>query len=684
MCRQKRLAKQALSVELSAQSAPTHFADPRYTPDDSAWETVVKKGNKGSKASTVPKPSPPPAPAATASQTLQPQSSGLSQTGRTASGVLPVPLATAQQQPGGVQAPGGGHSGRAKSADPSSGGGDGGLSGDSASMGHMRRISQDEDALSTRSSVVDRSLFQQQSRPDSAESSSAAVQEAAGRAGLLGHAPAAKPSNWAGLLKPQQQQQQDVQQAEASSQKLAPAIVSEGAFPQLSAAAASLPPSQLSLSSEFKPQGPVEADLPSIPGPPFASAGHAHHAHRGPGSNGSETTAESAASEQRSQVHITQQLHANAAIWGTSLSAGTLSGIQLPQQQQISVNPFQAASSASSSSAAAPPAGLWEAQSSLVLPPSSALPWPPSQAPPKPPAATLKSALPIDAQPFIPQAHLSNSASQGQRLPFTHHEVPNQQLGNQPQSGAMLHQQGMPTSGPFMQSHSFSRPQQPPSSASGGYRSNGVFDPLPHPQQQQLNTLNRGLDGNAALQQMQRQRLLQQQQQASLLPRHQQQQQQLADIWLQPSAGLQQNGSASRATGAFATHQQPPNPKGKAMPNGPFAAHQSAAAAFHQQQQQAPFLQQQFNGLHSQPQSRSTRPGLNGSVHGNQYGGMPLNGSGVNGIANGHLSSAGTQSEEDELLSGVFAKVWEDNLQVMQCALHAEGAVTACQSRSLF
>lgn len=675
-------------MEQSAQSAPTHFADPRYTADDSAWETVVKKGNKGSKASTAPKPGPPAAPPATAaaSQTLQPQSSGLSQTGRTASGVLPQHL-VASQQSGGVQASGGGHSARAKSADRSSAGGDGGLSGDSASVGHMRRISQDEDALSTRSSIVDRSLFQQQSRPESAESSSAAVQEAAGRAGLPGPAPAAKPSNWAGLLKPPQQQQ-DVQQGEASSQKVAPPIVSEGAFPQLTGAAASLTPSQLSLSSEFKPQGLLEADPPSIPGPPCASAGHAHHAHRGPGSNGSGTTAESAASEQRSQVQFTQQLHANAAIWGTSLSAGTLTGIQLPQQQQISVNPFQAASSASSS--AAPPAGLWEAQSTLVLTPQSALPRPPSQAPPKPPGATPKSALPVDAQPFIPQAHLSNPASQGQRLPFTPQEGvnPNQQLGNQPQAGTTPHQQGMPTSVPFMQSHSFSRPQ-PPSSASGGYRSNGVFDSLSHPQQQQLNSLNRGLDGNAALQQMQRQRLLQQQQQqqqASLLPRHLQQQQ-LADIWLQPSVALKQNGSTSRATGAFAAHQQPANAKGKGVPNGPFAAaHQSAAAAFHQQQQQqqAPFLQQQYSGLHSQSQSRSNRQGLNGSVNGNQYANVPLNGSGVNGTANGHLSSAGTQSEEDELLSGVFAKVWEDNLQVMQCALHADGVVTATYSQYTF
>ena len=650
-------------MEQSAQSAPPHFADPRYTPDDSAWETVVKKGNKGSKASTAPKlnpPAAPPAPTAAASQALQPQSSGLSQTGRTASGVLPSPLASQQQ-------PGGGHSARGKSADPSSsGGGDGALSGDSASMGHRRKISQDEDTLSTRSSTVDRPLFQQPSRPQSADSSSAALQEAAGRAGLQAPAPAAKPSNWAGLLKPpqhqQQQQQQDSQQAEASSQRVAPPVVSEGAFPQLSAAAASLTPSQLGLSSEARSQGPLEADLPSMPGAPFAPA--AHHAHRGSASIGSETTAESVASEQRSQVHITQQLHANAAIWGSSLAANNLSGLQLPQQQQISVNPFQAASSACSSSAA--PAGLWEAQSTLAPPPSSGAPRPPSQAAPKPPVATLKSALPVNAQPFIPQAHLSSSASQGQRLPFTPQESPNQQLGSQPQAGAMPHQQGMPMSGPFMQSHSFSRPQQPPSSATGGYRSNAGFDPLPHPQQQQQNSLNRGLDGNSALQQLQHQRILQQQQQhqqATLLPR--QQQQQLADIWLQPSIGLQQNASASRATGAFASHQQPPTAKGKAVPNGPFAAHQSPVAAFHQQpQQQLPFLQQQYNGLPLQPQSRSNRPGLNGSVNGNQYGSASLNGAGVNGGANGHMSSAGTQSEEDELLSGVFAKVWEDNLQV--------------------
>ena len=683
MCRQKRLAKQALSAEQSAQSAPSHLADSRYSPDDTAWETVVKKGNKGSKGNSAAAPKLSPAAAqpvtAAASQSLQPQHSGLSQTSRTASGVLPV-LAS-HQQSGGVQQPAGVVATGAKSADPSNA--DGGFLGESVAAGHRRKVSQDDDALSTRSSVMEQGMLQQQSKAEGAESS-AAAQEAAARAGLAApSAPAAKPSNWAGLLKPpqQQQQQQDWQhEADASSQKVVAPAVCEGAFPQLTTAASTgldnLSPlqqsaSDLSLSfdkSQGLSQVPSEAEVPSVPGSPAASMSHAQ---KSLDSNSSETTAGGAAHEERSQVHMTQQLHANAAIWGTGLSAGTLGGIQLPQQAQISVNPFQAASS-QASSAAPPAAGLWDPQLTLQPGPTSAPPRP-SQAPPTKPA--VKSMLPVNAQPFVPQALLSTSASQGQRLPFAPQD--NQQLANHPQSAPLSHQHGLPTASPFMQSHGFGRSQQLPSSAAGVYSSGGSFETLARPQQQQQQpqSLSRGFDGNAALQQMQRQRLLQQQQsqqqlqqQAGLLPRQQQQQQQqqqqLADIWLQPNLGVQQNGSTSRPAGSHTSHQQPPASKGKAAANGPFGAHQPPASAFHhqQQQQQSPFLQQQYKGLHQQQQGR-------GSGSGNHFGDASMN-----GMANGQHSSAGTQSEEDELLSGVFAKVWEDNLQVC-CAL--------CMLRSL-
>lgn len=663
MCRQKRLAKQALSAEQSAQSASSQLADSRYSPDDTAWETVVKKGNKGSKGNSAAAPKLSPAAAqpvsTAASQSLQPQHSGLSQTGRTASGVLP-PLAS-HQQSGGLQQPAGSLASRAKSADPSRA--DGGFSGESVVAGHSRRVSQDEDALSTRSSVLERSVLQQQSKAEAGEPS-AAAQEVAASAGLpAASAPAAKPSNWAGLLKPpQHQQQQDWQHEEdASSQKVVAPIVCEGAFPQLTSTASmsldNLAPlqqsaSELSLSfdkSQGLSQAPFEAEVPSIPGSPVASMSHAQ---KSLGSHSSETTANGAAHEQRSQVHITQQLHANAAIWGTGLSAGTLSGIQLPQQAQISVNPFQAASLPAAQSAA----GLWDPQLTLQTAPTSAPPRP-SQAPPTKPA--VKSMLPVNAQPFVPQARLSAPASQGQRLPFASQD--NQQLASQPQLAPLSHQHGPPTASPFMQSHSFGRSQQPPSSAAGVYNSSSSFDALTRPQQQQPQSLSRGFDGNAALQQVQRQRLLQpqqtqqQQQQTGLLPRQQQQQQQLADIWLQPSLGVHQNGSTSRPASSLASHQQPPASKGKAAAKGPFGAHQPPASAFQQQQQQqSPFLQQQYSGLHHQQQGRGS---------GNHFGAASMN-----GMANGHRSSAGTQSEEDELLSGVFAKVWEDNLQVC-CAL---------------
>ena len=666
MCRQKRLAKQALSAEQSAQSAPSHLADSRYSPDDTAWETVVKKGNKSSKgnsaAASKPLPSAAQPAAAAASQSLQPHHSGLSQTGRTASGVLP-PLAS-HQQSGGVQQPAGGLATRAKSADPSNV--DGGFSGESVSAGHRRKVSQDDDALSTRSSLLERGMLQQQSKAEGAEPS-AAAQEAAARAGLpAASAPAAKPSNWAGLLKPpqhQQQQQQDWQpEEEEGNQKVVAPMVCEGAFPQLTTAASTgldnLAPlqqsaSELSLSfdkSQGLSQAPSEAEMPSVPGSPFASMTHAQNCLD---SNSSETTADGAANEQRSQVHITQQLHANAAIWGTGLSARTLGGIQLPQQAQSSLNPFQAASSAASS-AASPAAGLWDPQLTLQPAPTSAPPRA-SQAPPTKPA--VKSMLPVNAQPFVPQARLSTSVSQGQRLPFARQD--NQQVATQPQLAPLSHQHGLPTASPFMQGHSFGRSQQPPSSAAGVYSGSGSFDTLARPQQQQPQSLSRGFDGNFALQQMQRQRLLQQQQsqqqqqQAGLLPRQQQQQQQLADIWLQPSLGVQQNGSTSRPAGTLTSHQQPPPSKGKASANGLFGAHQPPASAFQhqqQQQQQSPFLQQQYSGLHQQQQGRG---------NGHHFGAASMN-----SMANGHLSSAGTQSEEDELLSGVFAKVWEDNLQV--------------------
>ena len=553
---------------------------------------------------------------------------------------------------------------------------DGGLVAGSVSTGHDRRFSQDDDALSTRSSVVDQRLSQQLSvaafgsKPASEASAdvSSASQEAAHRAGLVPPAPAARSSNWAGLLKATQHQPQqhgavqDWQEEEASSQTAAP-VVSDNAFPQLASAANSaldnLLPSQQSVSdlslsferSQGVSRAPSEAELHSVPSSPFASMGQTHQ--EGLASELSQTTADNTASGRKStQDHIAQQLHANAAIWGTGLSSGTLSGIQLPAQQQASVNPFQAASSAAASSAMPPAGNPWDPIPSPQANSSSAPPQS-SQAPPKPATAPVKSMLPANAQPFIPQARLSTAASQGQRLPFA-----SQQLASHPQAAAQSQQQ--PAS--FLSSHSFNRSQQPSSAAVSAFNSTSSFDSMQQTPQLQGGT--RGYDGNTALQQMQRQHLLQQrhqqhQQQGSALPQQQQQQQQqqLADIWLQPSLRTHQNGTAS-PSGAFAAHQQPSGAKGKPAANGPFTAHQPAASGF--QQHQPPFPQQQDSGLQQQQQQgRGNRAG--GAAVGTQFGAGAMN-----GMTNGHMSSTGTQSEEDELLSGVFNKVWEDNLQVNQ------------------
>ena len=170
---------------------------------------------------------------------------------------------------------------------------------------------------------------------------------------------------------------------------------------------------------------------------------------------------------------------------------------------------------------------------------------------------------------------------------------------------------------------------------------------------QQWGAVNNSANAAAMLQLQQRQRQQQQQQQASMTNR-QQPPQQLTDIWSQPSAlSLHQNGG-SQSSQPFSAQQQPAAAKGKVTgSNGPFAAHQASGSAFHQvplsqqQQQQYPGLQQR----QGRGRAATNTPHFAGS-------------GAMNGTANGHLSSTGTQSEDDELLSGVFNKVWEDNLQV--------------------
>lgn len=686
-CRQKRLAKQALTVQQSALSAPGSLSDARYgSPDDSAWETVVKKGNKGSKAASKAAV----APSAAAAPGLQSQASGLSQTGRVASGLL---SGLAAQQSGPGQEPAGNTSMRSTASEgllP-----EGSQSGESVASVHAR--SQDNESVMGSSSTAEQKVAQQQGadhRAAAEAGAEAAGMQAAAQAPQL----PVRASNWAGLLKsPQsQQQQQDWEEEEQpASLQAAAHVVSDGAFPQLgSAGSAGLDegstPSQLSVSEhglsfersqglsqeqlQMPSRAPSDSDVQSVPNSPFASG-------RALASRGSSVSA------QNSQNQIAQQLHANAAIWGTGLTSGALGGIsglhlpaqlpqQLPQQpqsqqQQQPIGLYQTAASA----AAPPPNNPWDSQPPAQPPPQplhSSVP--PLQAPAKPAIAPIKSVLPHNAQPFVPQARLS-APSQGQQPAFSGHA--NQQHARQQhQHQAAPLQQGIPGAHAFLQGSTFGCPQQAPNMAPHPYPSSSNFNSMLRPQQMHglgptpgplLDPgLNRPLDPNnpAALQRLQRQRQMQQQQQQTGVNVRQQpsQQQQLAEIWSQPSLGVHQNGGTASAPGPFAAHQQPPAAaKGKPVGNGPFAAHQGSGSAF--PQHQAPFSQQ-YNGLQQQQQQgRGGRFG--GRANGGHFGGPSMN-----GMANGHLSSTGTQSEDDELLSGVFTKVWEDNLQVLHFLLH--------------
>ncbi len=690
-CRQKRLAKQALSVEQSALSAPGSLSDARYSsPDDSAWETVTKKGNKGNKAASKASVAPSAAPsAAAAAPGLQMQTSGLSQSGRAPSGL-------ASQQSGSVSTPVGTPS--MQSRTPEGLHPEGSQSEESVVSVHARSVSQDNESLMGAASTVEQKPAQQLST-----GGKAAVEAGADAASVMPAVAqaAARPANWAGLLKsPQsQQQQQDWDEEELSASQAVAAIVSDDAFPQLGGAVnAGLDdptPSHLSVSdnamsfdtsqgpsrapSQGQSQTPSESELHSVASSPFAS--------------GATARLEALASEgssmsgQECQDQIAHQLHANAAIWGTGLTSGSLSGIsglqlpqQLPQQPQQQLQQQPKALYQTPVSAATPPVNNpWEPQVTPQQPPSSA---PPPQAPAKPAAAApIKSVLPPNAQPFVPQARLSTPLLWQPVAPLQASLQHVRQQQHQ-QAAAVSQQQGMPGTHAFLHGNSFGRGQQSNSMAPNPYPSG--FNSVLRPQQTHTigvppgSTLdpaaNRGAEpsSSAALQQLQRQQQAQQQQHpagVSVRQQQLQQQQQLADIWSQPSLGAHQNGGgASQASGPFSAHQQPSVLKGKPAPTGSFAASQGpSGSAF--QQHQVPFSHQ-YPGLQQQ-QGRGG--GFGGRVNGNHFAG-----SSMNGIANGHMSSTGTQSEDDELLSGVFNKVWEDNLQVRKICKHACVCMHVC------
>ena len=683
------MAKQALSVEQSALSAPGSMSDARYSsPDDSAWETVTKKGNKGNKAASKASAAPSAA-AAAAAPGLQTQTSGLSQSGRVPSGLL---SGLTSQQSGSVPTPAGTPS--TQSRTPEGLHPEGSQSEESVASVHARSVSQDNESLMGTASTAEQKPAQQLST-----GGKAVVEAGADAATVVPAAQAAaRPANWAGLLKsPQSQQQQDWDEEDLSASQAVAAIVSDDAFPQLggavNAALDDPTPSHLSVSdnamsfdtsqgpsrapSQGPSQTPSESELHSVASSPFAS--------------GATARLEALASEgssmsgQESQDQIAHQLHANAAIWGTGITSGSLSGIsglQLPQQLPQQPQQQPKALYQTPVSAATPPVNNpWEPQVHPQQPPSSA---PAPQAPAKPAAAApIKSVLPPNAQPFVPQARLSTPPQWQPGVPLQASLQHARQQQHQ-QAAAASQQQAMPATHAFLQGSSFGRGQQstsmPPNPYSNGF--NSVLRP------QQTHTIgvppgssldpakNRGVElgSSAALQQLQRQQQAQQHQhQAGVSVRQQQlqqQQQQLADIWSQPSLGPHQNGgAASQASGPFSAHQQPSVPKGKPASTGSFAAPQGpAGSAF--QQHQVPFSHQ-YPGLQQQQQGRGG--GFGGRVNGNHFAGPSMN-----GMANGHMSSTGTQSEDDELLSGVFNKVWEDNLQVQQICKHACGCACAC------
>jgi len=342
------LAKQALSVEQSALSAPGSLSNAWYSsPDDSAWETVTKKGNKGNKAASKASAAPSAAAAAAAAPGLQTQSSGLSQSGRAPSGLL---SGLASLQPGSVPTLAGTSS--MQSRTPEGLHTEGSQSEESVASVHARSVSQDNESLMGTASTAEQKPAQQLST-----GGKAVVEAGADAASVL--PAAARPANWAGLLKsPQsQQQQQDWDEEELSASQAVAAIVSDDAFPQLGSAGLGDPTSShLSVSdnamsfdnsqgpsrapsqglsrapSQGQSQTPSESELHSVASSPFASGATARQE--------ALASEDSSMSGQECQDQIAHQLHANAAIWGTGPTSGSLSGIsglqlpqQLPQQQ---------------------------------------------------------------------------------------------------------------------------------------------------------------------------------------------------------------------------------------------------------------------------------------------------------------------------------------------------------------
>ena len=550
---------------------------------------------------------------------------------------------------------------------------------------------------------------QQQQAVASTAVEAASVDGAAAKAGAVTSQPekarpaqqSARPANWAGLLKSpkhaQRGRNRDSRPVSAPSKSHARAADHSDDYPDL-AAALGLPldspmPSQLSLTESQGPfgnvpsqgvsQSPSESELQSAVSSPVGSTAPAFVSNQqslAKDASWGSSSDSAVGISQESESQMAQQLQANASIWGSGLSTGGLTGIapvlQLPQQQPQQLQaklPQQQGSSYDSPASVAssvPFSTPWDQPASVT---QISRPQPQPQSAAAKVAPVVKSLLVPNAQPFVPQSRQASSKSGSQQAQHAQQaRFPHSQAQQQPRAGLSLSQQQSAvtsslnsSSSVFLPGSLYSLQQQHPQSAAPAQYLNGSalggYGSMLMPQQS--HGLHAALSASlldSGLQQLQRARLPPNAaRQHQLQQQQQQQQQQLSDIWQQPAIGLQQNGHG-RSTGFFnASQPHPPSASGQSSTGSLGSARNqntfgsgADAGAFAQQP-----VQRQ-----SASQQRGLQQGRFAGGHGNASAGVS-----GNGLANGlneHLQSNGAQSEEDELLSGVFNKVWEDNLQV--------------------
>ena len=672
-------------MERSAHSASSTGPDSDAAMNDSAWETVTKRGSKGGKSTAAAKANTSgQSQAASDAPNLQTQASGLSQTSRVNSMAEPG-LQGAMRGPAMVQSQSTGVKVGDDSREPLQ-----------EQQPHIQAPAKEGTAV-----AADQAASQAAAGMSQGDRGKPAQQ-------ATSQAQPAKPANWAGLLKsPKHAQRGHSKGAKSSSasQQHNRTGLNEQAdgFAGVNATVGprgshmgSLMPSQINITgaqglpgAQGPSESPSESELRSAASSPVGSSGPNANPKLPLASDASwSTSIDSMSSAQEAQSQqVQQQLQANAAIWGSGLSSGGLTGIapvlQLPlqqQQQQLPtklqqpVRSFESSASASS----VPDSSPWDATPAPVqvsAPPQSAKP------------AIVKSVLVPSAQPFIPQAQQSASsfaaqqAQQAQQARFqtlqgqqrARPSTPTSQQ-HQPQKSAPAPPSSLSsTSSIFLPSNLYSLQQQPHTIAQAPYLNGSGLTGSGLTAYGSMGALSHGLPAQSAsllesgaslgigsnpgtLQQLQRQRM----QLNGVRSQQQQQQQQLSDIWQQPSLRPQQKGGRP-TSGLYPPHQQPPG-KGSVSTFGGAQLPTSLSAG------NGPAFQQQpdfaSSSLQRQPAGhKAGQQGKRGQGHANQANSAAASNAAAV-MASRHLSSNGNQSEDDELLSGVFNKVWEDNLQV--------------------